>query len=169
MCCYDQTSARPRSAGGAGTRVTGDQGHAYGSLKSVQCATLGCMSFDVFVQKFHDGDSVPLNTTSVATLLDPLITNKGDGFVDIATADGSAVVYGYGHPVASLMFTHSDGDTIWNVIFDTAKASNAVIMAGDAGWFGSDLDLVSDLPDGMEGLFRVVTSGLELLHAIRST
>lgn len=126
------------------------------------------MSFDVFVQRFQGGDGVPLNPTSVASVLDRLIVNEGDGFVDVATPDGSAAVYGYGDSRASLMFTHVDGETIWDVIFATAKASGAVVMAGDAGWFGADPALVSELPEGVEGLFSVVTSGAQLRHAIRS-
>lgn len=121
----------------------------------------------MFVQGFQDGGSAPLDVISVASLLDPLITTRGDGFVDVKTTDGSATVYGYGDPDAALMFSRPDGEGIWDVIFETAKASGGVIMAGDAGWFGADTSIVADLPEGMEDLFSVVTSGAELLHVIR--
>ncbi len=83
------------------------------------------MSFEVYLQDFSDAPadrSVAVGQRMLAPLLDAQRAS-------IATADGSADVYGADEvPLHSLMFDHIDGDLAWDVVFDAAVAGDWVVL-----------------------------------------
>lgn len=127
------------------------------------------MSFDVFLERFSGGESVDIDPATVQSVLEPFVTERSPDheFVRIATADGGAQVYGYVTPMIGLLVHEFDGDAIWDVLVDVARAAGLAISPEGSPTVVTHPSVLTQLPEDVAGSALVVGSGAELLAVIR--
>lgn len=123
------------------------------------------MSFDIFLQRFVDGEAVDADGDSILAILDPLITGRSGSWAKIVTADGEADVYGIDAPGSGLMVNHASGRAVWDVLFELARATGMAVMPVGCRSSVTDADLIDALP-AVSPSAVVVTSGAEILATL---
>jgi hypothetical protein len=128
------------------------------------------VSFDIF-QRFVAGEPAQADPGAVLGLLEPLVSRgqPQDGYIEVATSDGTADVYGTNDPGSSLMVNHASGREIWNLLFELATVAGFVVMPVGCGTCITETTDVADLPDGLPEPVTVIHSGADLLAAIGSS
>jgi hypothetical protein len=125
------------------------------------------VSFDVFLQGFAHGQASPGRPEAALEVLTPfLAAPPRDGFAPLRTADGEAEAYGVGG--TSLMVTHASGARIWDLLVSVAKAAGWVIMPVGCSVCLTTADAAGHLPEQLRPNATVVTTGQQLLAAIRN-
>ena len=125
------------------------------------------MSYDIFLQRFKAGESVDGGAEEAQAILAAYIVGAPDGgYARLRLSDGEADVYGLGED--SLMVNETSGEQIWQVIVDVARASGQVILPLGGRTCVLDESMLAELPDFLRIGVMVVTSGPELLAALRS-
>lgn len=126
------------------------------------------MSFDVYVQRFVDGDSAPADTTLLRALLAPHVarTEPDSDFAQLGFDDGTADLYGIGDPGGGFMVNHVSGQQAWALLADVAvRAGMTVMPAGAAPMIATEA-MRMHLPDGLAHDAVVVTSATDILRCI---
>jgi hypothetical protein len=128
------------------------------------------VSFDIFFQRFENGEAAPADRGAVRTVLGPLIEEHGDGWARIRTSDGEADVYGIDNPASgSLMINRASGREVWAIMFGLGRAADFAVMPVGCGTFVFSDDAVSDLPDGAPQPITIVTSVEDLVRAVEAS
>lgn len=126
------------------------------------------VSFDIFLQAFEAGRDASGDANAVTRVLSPYFEQPPDnGFVRLVTSDGEADVYGIGEPSASLMFNHVSGKHAWDLMFEVARSAGLVIMPVGCPTLVCRPEQEQDLPEAFRDAVRLVTSGADILRAIR--
>jgi hypothetical protein len=124
------------------------------------------LSFDIFIQRFAQGDVANFDPTLVLETLREFVDNEPTKEAQtITTADGSADIYGLGSP-RGLMINHAAGEAIWDAIVAIARAGDLTIMPVGCPVCVTRPELLDDLPGVLSNETRVVSNGSELLRAI---
>ena len=125
------------------------------------------MSFDVFLQRFADGDAAPADADALLAVLEPLIAVPFHGGAQIATVDGGADVY-MSDPGSSLMFSRPAGQQVWDLMYDLALVGGLAVMPVGCGTGVVDEATLAELPESIPQPVRVVRSGADLIDLVRS-
>jgi hypothetical protein len=123
------------------------------------------VSFDIFLQRFRDGDASSGGREEALRVLRPLLAGPPDGgFGLVRTDDGDAEVYGLN--TDSLMFTHASGRLIWPVMVDVAQAADYVIMPVGCPVCVTAADHVDELPEALRDTAVVVDTGDDVIRVV---
>lgn len=126
------------------------------------------MSFDIFFQRFRDGHADPAGGEQMRQVLQPYVVREEPEyhFALVEYGDGSADVYmGSDH----MMANHISGDQPWDLLVEGAREAGWVIMPGGCSTCITDEAQREHLPDSLPDVVVLVSSGAELLRAIRSS
>ena len=123
------------------------------------------MSFDIFLQRFVDGEAVDADGDSILAILDPLIAGRSGSWARIVTIDGEADVYGIDNPGSGLMINHASGRAVWDVLFELAERTGMAVMPAGCRWSVTDAGLIDALP-AVSPPAAVVTSGADILATL---
>ncbi|WP_159392933.1 hypothetical protein [Streptomyces cyaneogriseus] len=131
------------------------------------------MSYDVFIHRFEEGESAPLDMSVLQEVLSPYVTARHPetGLLQIAAKNdgGEADVYVNGE--SSITINHFGGDVIMNVISEMLRRLGAVlILPGGTVIVDRDEDRCQ-LPSYMRNEWSVIVapSGEEITRAIRAS
>jgi hypothetical protein len=125
------------------------------------------VSFDIFLQRFHEGDAVEGDGQAILSLLEPLIKERSSGFGRAVTEDGGADIYGLDHPEVGVMINHAEGVRIWDLIVELARVGGMVVMPVGCPVCGVDPEAGRHLPPKAPP-FEVIESGADLLRVIET-
>ena len=120
------------------------------------------MSFDIFFQRFDGSEA---DAHAVMAVLDPLVVERGDGWLRIATSDGQADVYG-GNSGTDFMVNHSSGREVWDVMYRLAAAGRFVVLPVGCGTCVLDESMADGLPAHVPQPVATVRSGADLLAVV---
>lgn len=122
------------------------------------------MSFDIFVQRFVDGDAGQVDVGALAALIEPLVSRQEleAGYVELSFPDGRADLYGVRDLSRGFMVNHVGGRAAWDFLVAAASTCGLTIMLGGLVVV-ADPSLLDDLPEGLADEVRVVASGAELV------
>lgn len=123
------------------------------------------MSFDIFFQRFDDTGA---EAEAVMAVLEPFISERGDGFVQVAVGDGGADVY-ISDPSRGAMVNHASGTAVWNLMYDLAVAGRFAIVPVGCGTCVPDAGMADEVRDYAPQPITVVRSGTELLQVVESS
>ncbi|MGW5190742.1 hypothetical protein ACWEOO_15940 [Kribbella sp. NPDC004138] len=125
------------------------------------------MSFDVYFQRFRDGDAEPGGGERMREVLDRFIGREEPehSFLLVDYHDGSADVYLDGD---SMMANHITGQKPWELLVEGARAAEWVIMPVGCPTCLTDEAQHIHLPESLNKDVALVRTGEELLHVIRS-
>ncbi len=125
------------------------------------------VSFDVFFQRFKDGDADEGGGEAMRRILAAHIVREEPerNFALIEFGSGSADVY---LGASDMMANHVSGDEPWDLLVDGARAAQWVILPVGCPTCITDEAQRAHLPQGLDEDVVLVTSGAELLAVIRS-
>ncbi|MEV0285586.1 hypothetical protein AB0H36_15855 [Kribbella sp. NPDC050820] len=126
------------------------------------------MSFDVFFQRFRDGDAEPGGGDRVRQMLKPFVVRAEDPehpFMLVEYGDGSAVVY---LNADGMMANHITGRDPWDLLVEGARAAGWVIMPVGCPTCLTDEVQRIHLPEGLSEDVAMVATGEEVLRVIQS-
>jgi hypothetical protein len=124
------------------------------------------VSFDVYFQRFRDGDAAPGGGIRMRQVLDRFIVREEPehSFLLVEYGDGSADIYLDGD---NMMANHITGET-WELLVEGARAAGWVIMPVGCTTCLTDEAQRIHLPDGLNEDVELVATGEDLLRVIRS-
>jgi hypothetical protein len=125
------------------------------------------VSFDVFFQRLRDGDADEGGGKQMREVLAPYIVSERPqhNFALIEFGDGSADVY---LDPSDMMANHISGADPWDLLVRGARAADWVILPVGCPTCITDKSQRAQLPDVLDQEVKLVTTGAELLAAIRS-
>jgi hypothetical protein len=125
------------------------------------------VSFDVFFQGFIGAESLAGGGDLVRAVLQPFVTREEPEhhFMFVETGDGTADVYLHND---GMLANHISGDDPWDLLVQGARAAGWVIMPVGCPVCLTDEGQRSDLPESLQQEVVLVSSGMELLQAVRS-
>jgi hypothetical protein len=125
------------------------------------------VSFDVYFQRFRDGDAEPGGGERMRQVLGPFIARKEPehSFLLVEYGDGSADVY---LDADGMMANHITGQKPWELLVEGARAAEWVIMPVGCPTCLTDEAQRAHLPEGLNDDVALVATGEELLQVIRS-
>jgi len=131
------------------------------------------VSFDVFVQRFENGDSVPLDHAAVRNALAeassaPLPVPDG-GHLRLKTDDGGADLYGLRPGTMAFMLNRINGLSAWNVIWNIAHTTSAVLLAVGAPAIATTAETLDQLPTELKQAAIVGTDPASLLQVLKAS
>ena len=121
------------------------------------------MSFDVYFQRFREGDAEPGGGNEMRQVLEPFIVREEREFAEVAYGDGSADVY---LSDDGMMANHISGERPWDLLVEGARASGWVIMPVGCPACLTDEGQRVHLPEGLDNGAVLVRTGEELLRVI---
>lgn len=122
------------------------------------------MSFDVFLQRFVDGDTADLDARALRAVLDSHIARDDRSWKvqRLSFDDGSAEIYGADDLSRGLMLTHVKGLHGWDVIVELARAGSLAVLAVGCPTAVHDASLLLHLPVELRDDAVVVADGADL-------
>lgn len=125
------------------------------------------MSFDVFFQRFTDGDAGVGGGDQMRRVLAPFMVREDQSrYVLVEYGDGTADVYLSDN---SMMANHVSGESPWEILVQGAGAADWVILpVGCPACITAEAQR-QHLPDGLGDDAVLVSSGEELLRVILSS
>lgn len=126
------------------------------------------VSFDIFFQRFKNGDLAEGDRAAVESLRAPLVERRDDAWARIRTIDGEADLYGVDSLGSHLLINHASGRAIWDVMFELARIGVFAVMPVGCGTYITDSTDRSDLPSEAPEPITVVHSGQDLLDVVES-
>ena len=126
------------------------------------------VSFDVYFQRFRDGDTEPGGGGSMREVLAPFIVREEseNSFALVQYGDGTADVYLSNDAMKA---DHVAGRQPWDLLVRGAKAAGWVIMpVGCPACITDEADR-AHLPDGLDDEAILVGTGDELLRVIEAS
>ncbi len=133
----------------------------------LRCATLSAVSFDVFFQRFVDGDALPGGGDRMRAVLEPFVVREKPDyqFLHIGYQDGTADVY-LGDD--GMMANHISGRDPWDLLVTGARAAEWVIMPVGCAVCITEESQRSHLPPDLDEEVALVLTGADLLSVIES-
>jgi len=125
------------------------------------------VSFDVYFQRFKDGDKASGGGEIVRQILQPFIVreNPEQNFALVEYGDGSVDVYLDGD---SMLANHVGGERPWDLLVEGARAAGWVILPVGSPTCITEEAQRFHLPEGLDQDVSFVRTGEELLQVIRS-
>ena len=125
------------------------------------------MSFDVFFQRFEDGDAAEGGGDEMRQVLaGHIVREEPDrGFALIEIGNGAADVY---LDRSSMMANHISGDEPWDLLVEGARAAQWVILPAGCPTCITDESQRAHLPEGLDDEVVLVANGSELRAAVQS-
>lgn len=125
------------------------------------------MSFDVFFQRFTDGDADPGGGDLMRQVLEPFIVREEPDthFARVEYGDGGADVYLDGD---EMMANHVTGEGTWDLLVEGARTAGWVILPVGCPTCLTDEAQRRHLPAGMDEEVEVVLTGDMLREVIQS-
>lgn len=131
------------------------------------------MSFDLFVQRFENGNAATFSRADFDAVFGPYVTSREPDFVAVAFPDGSGsdVYVDDGETIDSIMFNRFDGDAFFEALHRLAARCKLAIYwpAPDNPIAVTDRSVEPHLPkDFVEdsGPLHIVGSGADIVAAI---
>jgi hypothetical protein len=123
------------------------------------------MSFDVFFQRFRDGDADPGGVEAMRSVLAPHIAREEPehSFAHVVFGDGAADVY---LSDGSMLANHIAGEQPWGLLVEGAKAAGWAIMPVGCPVLITDESYRAHLPDGLAEDAVNVLTGKDILRVI---
>lgn len=125
------------------------------------------MAFDIFLQRFSAGEPASANAGEVRAVLDAHVVELEQGRARVETADGGASLYGYDDLERGFMVNHAAGNIIWDILVTVASVGPYVIMPTGCPACATDESMLADLPSRIAAGAKIVSSGNDLLRAIK--
>lgn len=130
------------------------------------------VSFDVFVQRFRDGNAAPLSPGVFHEVFGPHVDRREPEhrLLHVRTADGGeADVYADADDPgsSSLMVNHFSGEMVSDLIVEYARRADAVILPAGCPTLLTSAEQRQHLPEALSADVRVVSDGPGFLAAIR--
>lgn len=127
------------------------------------------VSFDVFVQRFRNGDAATADGEAVQAVFSPHVAETdGQGFARLTFGDGEADVYGFDDLDSGFMANHITGREAWNILVQAAAASQLVMMPVGCPVSMTDASSFDHLPEVLRsGEVAIVATGSQLLDLIQ--
>ncbi len=126
------------------------------------------MSFDVYFQKFLDGEPKSGGGDRMRKVLQPYIVREEPEhrFALVECGDGSVNVNLGGD---SMMANHFFGEDPWDLLLEGARQAGWVIMPVGCPTCLTEAAQLAHLPDGLDQDVVVVGTGADLLRIVRSS
>lgn len=126
------------------------------------------MSFDVYFQRFRNGDTEPGGGDAMHEVLAGYIVRDEPerSFARVEYGDGSADIY---LSPDAMKADHVTGVEIWDLLVRGARAAKWVIMPVGCPTCITDESDRTHLPDGLNDEAALVTTGDDLLRVIRGS
>lgn len=125
------------------------------------------MSFDVFFQRFSDGDAGDGGNEEARAVLAPYIVAEDGGHVRLVVDGRETDIYGLDDDSA-FMATHIEGDVVWDVLVRAAQAADYVILPVGCATCIVDSKQEAHLPEPLKDRVALVPDGPALLAVIRA-
>lgn len=122
------------------------------------------MSFDIHFQRFNDGDAGTGGSDEARRVLGPHLRPSAAAPERIERAGSSAEIYGLEHD--SMMITRIDGDGLWDLLVEAARAAEWAVMPVGYPAMVFSQPMLDALPEGLAEEARIISSGDELREAI---
>jgi hypothetical protein len=119
------------------------------------------VSFDLFVQGFHDGNARDADRDALRVALAPYVVSGTSG-ATLRAAASTAEIYGLEDLARGFMVTHVDGGEIFDVLVDVAAACDLVILPVGVSTAITREEQRVHLPDELRDEAVLVRSGAEL-------
>lgn len=127
------------------------------------------MSYDVFLQRFRDGEPEAVDSPDAWSILEGAWDSPPDEFdfsrVSREGDEGDLYAVQIGQPIDSLMFNHA-GRGVYHLMFDVAVAGEMAIIPPDVGPFVVREEQLQHLPADLRATAVVIRSGEELVRAM---
>lgn len=126
------------------------------------------VSFDVFFQRFRNGDAEPGGGDAMREVLAPYIVREEPehSFAEVKYGDGMADVYLSRN---SMMANHISGTEPWDLLVRGARAANWVIIPVRCPTCITEESEREHLPDGLGDAAVLVANGDDLLRVIQAS
>jgi hypothetical protein len=128
--------------------------------------TISVISFDVFLQAFHDGDAA---TVDAARVLEGLARFSTEPVTPdsswIRTIDGEAQIFGLHDAANGFMINHASGRVIWDALIDVAELTAMTILPIGGPPCVTRAELLDHLPEELNADACIVTTGEQLVAA----
>lgn len=129
------------------------------------------MSFDLFIQRFENGDAATFPRADFDAVFGPYVTSREPDFVKVEFPDGSGsdVYIDDAEAIYSIMFNHFGGDAFLDALYRlTARCKLAIYWPAPGNPIAiTDQSVKPHLPkDFAEDSVRIVGSGAEIEAAI---
>lgn len=125
------------------------------------------MSFDVYAQRFIDGEPADADSEVLRELIAPHVARveSETDFAELRFDDGTADFYGGDEPGTGFMVNHVSGQLAWDLVARVAATGGMALMApGVPPLIFSEAER-GHLPEDLDGEAVVVTSGADILRA----
>ncbi|MBM7820017.1 hypothetical protein JOE63_002494 [Cellulosimicrobium cellulans] len=125
------------------------------------------MSFDVFLQRFVDGEAAGCDAGALLAVLDAYVTRdvRTGEMTRAVFDDGDAEIFG-ADLSRGLMLSHIAGLAAWDVVTDLARAGSLAILAVGCPAAVPSETLLPHLPVELRDGAVVVARGSELREAL---
>ncbi|MBS2938026.1 hypothetical protein KDN32_09760 [Nocardioides sp. J2M5] len=123
------------------------------------------MSFDVFFQRFRDGDAAPGGGAAMRSVLAAHVARDepDSSFAHVVVGDGAADVY---LSDDSMLANNITGEQSWDLLVEGAKAAGWAIMPVGCPVLITDESGRAHLPDGLGKDAVHVSTGKDVVRAI---
>jgi hypothetical protein len=122
------------------------------------------MSFDIYFQRFKDGDAGSGGGDEARRVLGPYL-RRAEGTLERLESDGSSAEI-YGLESDSMMVTHIEGDGLWDLLVHAARAADWTVMPVGCPAIVFSQAMLDDLPEGLDEGAVIISSGDELRETI---
>lgn len=126
------------------------------------------MSFDVYAQRFVDGEPVDEDSGLVRDLVAPHVARieSGSDFAELHFDDGTADFYGIANPGTGFMVNHISGDRAWDLLARVASGGDMVLMAPSVPPMIFNDAARRHLPVALQDEVVVLATGADILRTI---
>ncbi|MFD8013408.1 hypothetical protein [Streptomyces sp. NPDC058955] len=129
------------------------------------------MSYDIFVMRFENGETVPLDMAVAREVLDPFVAGRDPGadVLSVRTADGQEADV-YLNPPDGITFNRFGGGGVMDLLADLLRRLDAVLVIPGGPVVLQADEARNQLPDVLtDGTPTVVArTGAEIDRAIRT-
>ncbi|MGN7861273.1 hypothetical protein ACTJI8_11870 [Microbacterium sp. 22303] len=124
------------------------------------------MSFDIYFQRFENGDAGSGGGAAAAEALRAFLRPSPENPQRVEHPGGSAEIYGLSD--SGMMATHvaGGGEEIWDLLVSTARVANWTIMPVGCPVCVFTAEMEAALPEGLGVGVEIIESGADLLRVI---
>ncbi|WP_182113145.1 hypothetical protein [Actinotalea sp. JY-7876] len=129
------------------------------------------MSFDVFVQRFVDGQPAQADSAALHALVAPhvLRTEPEFNFAELGFEDGTADLYGIGDLATGFMVNHVSGELAWDLFAQVLEVGSMTLLPMGVPAIVCSEAVRAHLPDDFIAGAVIVSSGAPLPRRERVT
>lgn len=126
------------------------------------------MSFDVYAQRFVNGEAAEADSDVLRTLIAPHVVRTEPEFdlAELHFDDGTADVHSIGEPGTGFMVDHVGGDLAWDLLAKVVEAGGMTLLPVGAPPMVFSEAMRAHLPQDLASEAVIVTSGADILRAI---